>query len=85
MTDAWQPGQRYSYAEWLPHERRSEARVRARERAQIATLTDYQLAAWLVTAADVVEISWASRVCYRACRHEAVTVRGWPEVGNPKL
>jgi hypothetical protein len=56
-----------------------EAKVRVRERARIARLTDQELWAWLYVQADVVDISWTARVCYRACRFEAVTVRAFTQ------
>lgn len=85
MTPAWSPGQRYAYCQWSPHERTSEGRVRARERGRIARMRNYELAAFLEDQGDLVGISWCARVSYRAARHEAVTVRGWPPDGNPKL
>ena len=85
MTVKWSAGDRYNYQEWSLRERSAEGRTRARERGKIAQLTDYQLAAWLETQSDAVSVSWAARVSYRAARHEAITVRGWPADGNPKI
>ena len=81
----WVPGTRYAYSAWSANERRAEGRVRARERGQIARLTDYALALHLETQADAVDVSWAARVSYRAAWHEAIRVRGWSVDGNPKL
>jgi hypothetical protein len=84
-TGGWSPGSRYLYSGWSEHERKSEARVRARERRKIAGLGNYRLAVYLETQAGAVDVSWAARVAYRAARHEAVTVRGWPAGTNPKM
>jgi hypothetical protein len=81
----WAAGARYTYRSWLPHERRSEARTRCRERGRIAQLSDYQLAAYLENQAGVVDVSWAARTNYRAAWHEAIRVRGWSEDNNPRL
>jgi hypothetical protein len=79
------PGTRYAYRAWLRRERRAEAEVRRRERSRIACLSNYALARYLTAQADCVDVSWISRVNYRAAFHEAVTVRGWSAAANPKL